>query len=293
MNRRMAVAVAAACFLAAIVSTAQAPADLVELDVVVADKDGQSIADLKQEEIQIQDDGKKVEIKSFTPVNTEDGRSVVIILDDAGVPMQGTQPIQNLANIFLSGAKPGDAVTVLRLNDDSDTMSSEPKDTMARVSGFQAGKVPYDTNTTPERMLQLVVKAADHLGKTAHRRKAILCIGSPSVCNIEARSSGSPRDTYPNWVAATTALARSNTSVYAMIPVRMNLVKGGLTDLSGGRALLGTDDFAKGAAQIWNDLSHHYMIGYVPAPSTKELRKLEVKTSHKGGIVSARGLRGK
>ena len=289
MNRLIAALAAGVFSFAAIVAAAQAPAGLVELDVVVTDKDGQVLADLKQDEIQVEDDGKKVQLTSFTPVSAEQGRSVVIVLDDAGVPMQGTQPIQNLANMFLGGARPGDAVTVLRLNDEADTMSSEPKDTMARIASFQAGRVPFD-RTTPERMLELVGKAAEHLGKTPHRRKAIICVGSPGVCNIEARNSGSPRDTYPNWVAATTALARNNTSVYALIPVRMNLVKGGLTDLSGGRVLLGTDDFAKGTAQIWEELSHHYVVGYSPAPSTKDLRKVVVKTTRKGGIVSTRGL---
>ena len=39
----------------------------VELDVSVTDKNG-IVTDLRQEDFQVQDDGKKVEIKSFTSV---------------------------------------------------------------------------------------------------------------------------------------------------------------------------------------------------------------------------------
>jgi hypothetical protein len=140
--------------------------------------------------------------------------------------------------------------------------------------------------------MRLTARLADQLREPEHRRKAIVCIGSPGVCNIEARSSGSPRDTYPTWVAAVSALARANTSVYAMIPLRMNLAPGGLTDLTGGTAFLAQNDFAQSAAQIWRELSQYYLIGYVPQASSKDLRTLAVKVARKGAVVHTRGVRG-
>jgi VWFA-related protein len=291
MSRTL-ISVVGACLFAAVISGAQS-SDLVELDVVVTDKSGQILSDLRQDEIQVEDDGKKVEVKSFTPVTVAGGRSVVVVLDDAGVPMAGTQPIQNLANILLSGAGPGDLVTVMRLNNDADTFTTTPKDAIDRINSFQAGQIPYDQAETPERMLRLVVKATEHLGKSAHRRRAIVCIGSPGICAIAARASNATRDKYPNWVAAMSALARANTSVYAMIPIRMNFMEGALTDLSGGTAYLAQDDFTQSAAQFWRELGQYYLVGYAPQPSSKDLRKIVVRTTRKGGIVHARGVRGK
>jgi hypothetical protein len=98
---------------------------------------------------------------------------------------------------------------------------------------------------------------------------------------------------YPNWVAAMSALARANTSVYAMIPVRMNLMQGALTDLSGGTSYLAQDDFAQSAARFWGELGQYYMVGYTAQPSSKALRKIVVRTTRRGAVVHARGLRGK
>jgi VWFA-related protein len=289
---RISVSVAGACLFAAVIAGAQS-SDLVELDVVVTDKSGQIISDLRQEEIQVEDDGKKVEVKSFAPVTVTAGRSLVVILDDAGVPMSGTQPIQNLTKILLSGAGPGDLVTVMRLNNDSDTFVTDPQSALARIASFQAGQIPFDQAETPDRMLRLVTKSTEHLGKSAQRRRAIVCIGSPGICAIAARAQNAPRDQYPNWVAAMSALGRTNTGVYAMIPLRINFMTGALTDLSGGTAYLGQDDFVQSAAQFWRELGQYYMVGYTAQPSTKDLRKIVVKTTRRGAIVHARGVRGK
>src|SRR4051812_1270213 len=86
-----------------------------ELDVAVVDRDGRPISDLQPNELQVTDDGRRVEITSFSRVSAlgndpASARTIAIILDDAGVPMAGTPAIQTLASMVVSGLKPADNV---------------------------------------------------------------------------------------------------------------------------------------------------------------------------------------
>jgi len=88
--------------------------DLVELDVVVLDKQSQPVRGLTQQDFQIREDGRLVEVKTFAAVTTagstraDDGRSVSLLLDDTGIPMTGTHPMRSIAQIMLSPAQMGD-----------------------------------------------------------------------------------------------------------------------------------------------------------------------------------------
>jgi hypothetical protein len=77
--------------------------DLVDLDVVALDRDGRPVTDLRASDFEIKDDGQRVEVKTFDFVTsdglTPDGaRSVVLLLDDSGVPMGGTVVVRAIAS---------------------------------------------------------------------------------------------------------------------------------------------------------------------------------------------------
>jgi hypothetical protein len=271
---------------------------LVELDVSVTDKNG-IVTDLRQDEFQVQDDGKKVELKAFTSVLARgstaqgDGRDVVIVLDDAGVPMAGTQPMQQIASLFVGGARPGDSVSVVRLHKTDDEVSKDRQLALSRIAAFQSGAIPFFAGETTEDMLRLVTKLSNHWAETLpHRRKAIVCIGSPAVCLPDERESTAPRDLYSTWVDALTATARGNVVAYAAIPSRFILGGGGLVERTGGQAFGGTSNFGPAVDQVYADLSQYYLLGYEPAPSKKELRAVTVRVSRKGVTVHTRNKRG-
>src|SRR5688500_15024222 len=106
------VAIVALIFAGSRTPSAQA-VEPYELDVVVTDRDGKPIVDLKQEDFQIQDDGKRVTPTSFTKValNPGDLRTAVVILDDTA-NAKATQSIQTLTVTFLqaSSDKGGDRI---------------------------------------------------------------------------------------------------------------------------------------------------------------------------------------
>ena len=100
-------AVGGAAAAAVIVRGAQ-PTDspyLVELDAVVIDESGRAVTGLRQEDFQVREDGRPVELKTFDAVvDTGDGgrpfaRSIVLLLDDSGIGAGNTLTIQSIARI--------------------------------------------------------------------------------------------------------------------------------------------------------------------------------------------------
>jgi hypothetical protein len=272
---------------------------LVELDVSVTDKTG-ILTDLRQEEFQVQDDGKKVALKSFTSVLARgstapgDGRDIVVVLDDAGVPMAGTQAMQQIANLFVANARPGDTVSVVRLHKAEDEVSKDRQVALSRIAAFQSGSIPFFENETTEDMLRLVAKLSKYWEETVpHRRKAIVCVGSPGVCLPDERESTAPRDQYSVWVNAISATARANVVAYAAIPGRFSLGGGGLVERTGGDAFGGIQNFVPAVEKVYTDLSQYYLLGYEPAPSKKDMRSISVKVNRKGVTVHTRNKRGR
>src|SRR5215467_15853281 len=79
---------------------------LVELDVVVVDESGRTVPGLKQEDFQVREDGRPVELKTFESVAETDqrlvARSIVLVLDDSGFGSGNTLSIQSIARMFVS-----------------------------------------------------------------------------------------------------------------------------------------------------------------------------------------------
>src|SRR5215467_6226164 len=81
---------------------------LVEVDAVVVDDFGRAVTGLRQEDFQIKEDGRPVELKTFEAVGDagEGGRavarSIVLLLDDSGIGAGNTLSIQSIARMFVS-----------------------------------------------------------------------------------------------------------------------------------------------------------------------------------------------
>jgi len=271
-----------------------AQATTVKLDVVVTEKDGKLITDVKQDELQIEDDGKKVEVKSFTPVAAAanapapgEGRVAVIVLDDTA-PASATEGLQGLAATILKATPPGAKVSIVALHDTEDAANFDPKTVIARLTGFQGGTRPYDTQQTPNDFLERVAKIADGLGEPAGHRKAIICVGQPAVCALGARTKNDEGKNWKFWTTAMNALGRSNASVYALLPVQLSAVDVSVVDYSGGTPFT-NGNFQTAAERIWGELGNYYIVEYTPAsPNAKDVRNITVKTTRKNAVVHVR-----
>ncbi len=126
-----------------------ATGDLVELDVVALDRNDQPVTDLRQDEFTVKEDGRLVELKTFTAVTAlgstqpDDGRVVVLLMDDIGVPISGTSPMQQIAPVVLSPLGDGDEVSVVRLSSRSDEAFGDVGTARDRIDGYRGGAVPF------------------------------------------------------------------------------------------------------------------------------------------------------
>lgn len=276
--------------------------DLVELDVVALDRDGRPVTDLQASDFQIKDDGQRVDLKTFEAVTadglTSDGaRSMVLLLDDSGVPMGGTVVVQAIASSILSRMRQGDEVTVVRLNNERDEAFGDTDTARQRIAEYHGGAVPFQVPGTLDRALRVLASVCRSLEAVEHRRKIVVCVGSPAVCNmIEPQPRGYSLLWRP-WVAAISAASRANVSVYAAMPIAPGgvlILGGGLADMTGGTGFRNTVKFDSFVDAMWLEASRYYLLGYWPPArsSARELHSVEVKVNRKNVRVRSRRQRG-
>src|SRR4026209_1972670 len=89
--------------------------DLVDVDVVVTDKEGRPVTGLTKEDFEIREDGKPVTLQTFVartaPAPEDDdasGRSVVILLDDVTMPRESVNAVRAIATYLAMQALPTD-----------------------------------------------------------------------------------------------------------------------------------------------------------------------------------------
>ena len=265
--------------------------DLVELDVVALDRYEQPVAGLRQEDFQIKEDGRVVDVKTFMHVTTlgslepDDGRIVTLLMDDIGVGIAGRSAMQAIAQVLLSPVGRGDELSVVRLSSDSDEAYGDLNTARDRIAGYRGGMVPFSQRDTPEIVLKAVAKISKQLESMDHRRKAIICLGISAVCDVEDPPLGAQSVLWPHWVAALGAAGRANVSVYAVDPTGLNQRSGargiGLVKLTGGERFANSNDFTHAADAIWRESSRYYLIGYWPSASRRELHGIDVKVARK------------
>jgi VWFA-related protein len=273
--------------------------DLVELDVLVLDRDGVPVGDLGVKDFEVKDDGRVVDIKTFAAVSGrhEDERPdshVVLLLDDSSVPMTGTAVVQAMAQVILSRQQPGDEVTVVRLNNDRDEAFGDVETALARISQYHAGVVPYQNLGTSERALKVIASVSRTLESVEHRRKLIVCIGGPRVCNVLEPQPRGYSVIWRPWVEAVTAAARANVAVYAAMPVPIGtpmMLNGGLVYATGGSAFANAMKFDRFVDALWREATDYYLLGYWPSGGKRDLRSIDVKVARKGLRVRARHAR--
>jgi VWFA-related protein len=273
--------------------------DLVEVDVVVVDGHDRPVAGLTAADFVVKEDGSAVEIKTFgevqptTSTDPDNIRSVVILMDDVAIPASGTQAMQKIANAFVQSATPRDQISVIRLHNRTDEPFGDRSVAQSRIARFQAASFPFaDFNTAPD-VLARVADLARQMESDDHRRKVIVCVGAPVVCNLAEPFSSSVRPRHwSSWVDAVSASAKANVAIYGLIPGRTTLRGGGLADLTGGEIFAAMYDVGPAIDRILSDAASHYMLGYWPTGKSKEIHSIDVKVARRGLKVHARRRRG-
>jgi Ca-activated chloride channel homolog len=84
---------------------------LVDVPIVVADKDGKPLLNLKQSNFMVYEDGKRQEISDFAATSAP--FEVALMLDTSGSTRSDLQLIQRAAESFIASLRPGDRVSII------------------------------------------------------------------------------------------------------------------------------------------------------------------------------------
>ena len=271
--------------------------DLVEIDAAVVDARGRPIPGLAQDDFSIREDGKPVAISTFTevsgptPNDPDSARTIVLLLDDAGVPPTGTPSIQTIARAFLASASSIDDVAVVRLHERADEPFGDRITGESRVQGYRGGASPVVSWSTAAEVLERMAGISRLVAANASKRKVIVCVGSPFICDVQEPLSSDPRRFFSGWTSAVVEAAKANVAVYALIPGRAPLRTGGLPDSTGGEVLASGYDVGPAIDRILRDAANFYVLGYWPVSAPRAVHRVDVKVSRHGARVHARRLR--
>jgi hypothetical protein len=208
------------------------------------------------------------------------------------VQANGTSPMQQIAPVMLSPFGPGDDVSVVRLSSRTDEAFGDVRTARDRIDGYRGGMQPFSVPDTRDTVLRAIAKIARQLESIDHRRKVILCLGLPSVCDVSEPMLGGASQGWELWVAAIGAAARANVAVYCVDPTGArggrNISGNGLVEATGGRLFANENRFPPFAEAIWREAGHYYLLGYWPTASHRELHGIDISVTRKGARVHAR-----
>lgn len=280
---------------------AAAQNDLVELDVVVLDRTDRAVSSLTRDDFRVREDGEPVDVKTFAHVaagaaGQDGGRIVTLLMDDIGVPISGTSAMRAIAQVVVEPIRQGDELSVVRLASRVDEAFGDALTVRERIQGYRGGAVPFSRTDTPQTVLQSITKIARQLELIEHRRKAIICLGLPVVCDVEEPPSAGADRLWRYWVDALAATARANAAVYCVDPTGLTRSSGargaGLVRLTGGEIFSNSNDFTRPSYAIWAEAADYYLIGYWPRPASRQLRSIAVTVARKDVRVRVRARRG-
>lgn len=313
--------------------TFRANTNLLVVTAIVRDADNNLLRGLSREAFELFEDGKPVTIATFAEASTDaktsvdDGRFIVLLLDNLNIDPLYTSRIKGVAHEFANRMGPKDIMSVLLLDGGSGVTTQRPSEIHAaidRTKGYGRGILSGNPSSNAKHTMQTIATLSRQLARVAHRRKVLVCIGAMS-CNTPTHIEGYKGD-------AGTAMresARANVTTYVIDPLGLNekaslspraiddggideenpnpdakqpgvFSKGGgfrISDEgfafeSGGYAFSNTNDYESAINRVWEESGNYYLIGYEPAQRDNKPHAIEVRLKTGGATVRARRTRG-
>lgn len=283
---------------------------LVQVPVIVSERGGRYVSDLRRDDFTIAEDGVKQNVDYFGSV--EEPFSVALLLDSSGSTGAALDQIKSAAMAFISNLRPRDRVMVVSFNDSVEVLSELTSDTTRLAEAIHSIK--------PGEFTQVYEAVYTAVWERLHEvpgRKAVIVFTD----GIDTASSEiSLEDTldavvecediivYPIRYATREDVERKlearlrATSKYDKLEESKRELDRTyrsadeylqqLAEMSGGiveRAdRLG--DLKSALGRIAEELRHQYLLGYYPTNRQKDdrTRKITVRVSRPGVIVRAR-----
>lgn len=279
---------------------ADRPARLVTIDAVALDRNGNPVTDLAKDEVEVWIGGYRVPIEAFEAVTPDsggdDGRLIVLLLDDMLLPPQLLPRVREVARRFVNRMEPNDEMAIVLLNGAAMDSTSDRARLLRSIDNYYvraSGVMRIDT--LGEHVLNTVGGIAQRLAEAPGRRGVIVAIGVSWVFDRPIPNPAVARDLRPQWTSAMRALALARANLYVIEPAGVGMApvdsgSGGFADATGGHAFVNTNDLTGVADQILRETAHYYLIAVTDPPVQRnaELRELEIKVLRDGIRVRAR-----
>lgn len=278
--------------------------DLAVVSAVVRDTDNQLARGLGQGDFEVLEDGKPVAIATFAEVNADarasqdDGRFVVLLLDNLVTDPTLMPRIKEIARGFADRMGPRDVVSVVAMTGGSTTATRDPAKVRAAIDRVN----PFGTSimSTATLGMDAVTAVAKQLGTFEHRRKVLVCIGPAGLFNQQVTENQVMPDGHI--LNAIRETSRADLTTYVIDPAGLREarraragVRGNLDGFardSGGTAFSNVNAYEPAIDQVWQESGSYYLFGFEPAKRDGKRHTIEVRVKKPGLQVRARRTRG-
>lgn len=300
--------------------------DLLAVSAIVRGADHTVVRGLTPADFELLENGQPVPITTFAEVNTDlptspdDGRFVILLLDDLGTNPVYTTRIKQIAHGFADRMGPKDIVGVVYLNGSNSVTTQNPAEVRRAIDASKAyGKAILGTGGVAEHSLRTIGSLSSQLARVPHRRKVVVCIGPSAMFNPLVHL-GALRNEASQTLTAT---ARANVTTYVIDPLGLTenpslsqraidagqlqaagpggaISKGigfhdyqsGLAFETGGVVFANTNGYDPAIDQVWEESGNYYLLGYEPARRDNRRYALEVRVKQPDVQVRTRRTRG-
>jgi VWFA-related protein len=276
-----------------------APGPLLRIDAVAIDDRGNPVMDLKKEDLEVWMAGYRVPIETLTIVSPgngdRDGRIIVLLLDDAVVPLALTPRVREIARRFVERMSPGDRMAIVALNGSAMELTDDRTRLLKSINDYYVRAVGYSRlDQIGGHVLDTVTTLSRQLAEQGPGRKVIVGIGAAWLFDTPIPPPIVGRDQRPEWTAAMRAAAFANIGLYAIEPGGVGTSRfggsAGFANQTGGHAFVNTNDFNRAVDQVMREAGNYYLLEVAdpPAQRKSDLRELEVRVHRRGVTIRAR-----
>ena len=261
--------------------TEKVDVDVVQVTATVTDDDGRFVRGLTRQDFRLYEDDKPQALTTFFSENVP--LELIVAVDVSGSMTDAMPKVKESVKRFLTAISPTDRVTVLAFNDNVFTLARPTVDLAARLRAIDR-LAPWGGTS----LYDVVIQAFDLLGRQTGRRALVVFTDGEdlnsraSIAVAERRLESSDAVLYPIGQGRAPRLA----SLKAILER--------LARKSGGRAFFGdsVDKLDAVFAEILEELSNQYLLGYVPHDLARDGRWRALRVEVPGKDVRVRARQG-
>jgi len=256
--------------------------DAVQFTVVVTDRSGRFVENLPRTAFRVYEDDQRQTLSTFAASNVP--LELVAALDVSQSMTPAMDALKQAARTFLAALGPAEQVTLLAFNDNIFTLARKTTSSETKLRAVDrlapwGGTALYD----------VIIRGIELLGRQSGRRALMVF------------SDGEDQSSRSTLEAAMSRVESSDATIYA-VGLGRATQSGPLHDLlnriatvSGGRGLFTEqqEELQHVFQQIFDDLSHQYLLGYQPTDQRRDgrWRKIRVEVQDDATVRHRQGYR--